>query len=90
MQSLLTRGLEATTPLWADVRVGYHWVHQAAHILGNAPQLAATAVKRRLGGLLGAMTRHQTAAGTLHTSARIFPEGHPQLLARPLCLLYRT
>lgn len=65
MQSLLTRGLEATAPLWTDVRVGYRWVHQAAHILGNAPQLAGTAVKRRLGGLLGAMTRHQTAAGTL-------------------------
>ena len=65
MKSLLARGLEATAPLWPDVRVGYHWVHQAAHILENEHQLGETAVKRRLSGLLGAMTRHQAAAGTL-------------------------
>jgi hypothetical protein len=57
--------LEETAPLWTDVRVGYRYVHQAAHILGNEPQLEETAVKRRLGGLLGALTRHQATAGTL-------------------------
>jgi len=45
--------------------VGYHWVHQAAHILSNQEQHEASTVQRRLGGLLGAMTRHQAAAGTL-------------------------
>ena len=45
--------------------MGYHWVHQAAHILSNQEQHAASTVQRRLGGLLGAMTRHQAAAGTL-------------------------
>jgi len=54
-----------TADLWPDVRVGYHWVHQAAHILSNQEQHEASTVQRRLGGLLGAMTRHQAAAGTL-------------------------
>jgi hypothetical protein len=65
LQSLLARGLEDTAALWPDVRMGYRWVHQAAHILSNQDQRAALTVQRRLGGLLGAMTRHQAAAGTL-------------------------
>jgi hypothetical protein len=47
------------------VRVRYHWVHRAAHILSNQAQREALTVQRRLGGLLGAMTRYQQAAGTL-------------------------
>ena len=65
MKSLLERGLEGTAALWSDVRVGYHWVQQVADILRNEAQLAATAVRRRVSGLLGAMTRYQDAAGTL-------------------------
>ena len=65
MQALLKRGLAETAALWPDVRVGYRWVHRAAHILSNQDQHEALMVQRRLGGLLGAMTRHQAAAGTL-------------------------
>ena len=65
LQSLLARGLMDTADLWPDVRVGYRWVQQAAHILSNQDQREALTVQRRLGGLLGAMTRHQAAAGTL-------------------------
>lgn len=65
MQTLLQRGLTETASLWPDVRVAYHWVHRAAHVLTNADQLPGTPVKRRLGGLLGAMTRHRAAAGRL-------------------------
>jgi hypothetical protein len=65
LQSLLARGLMDTADLWPDVRVGYRWVHQVAHILSNQAQGAVLTVQRRLGGLLGAMTRHQGAAGTL-------------------------
>lgn len=65
MQSLLARGLVDTANLWPDIRIGYRWVHQAAHILSNQDQREALTVQRRLGGLLGAMTRHQAAAGTL-------------------------
>jgi hypothetical protein len=45
--------------------VGEHWVPQAAHILSHQEQPEASTVQRRLGGLLGARTRHQAAAGTL-------------------------
>lgn len=65
LKCLLARGLMDTAALWPDVRVGYHWVHQAAHILSNQEQPEASTVQRRLGGLLGALTRHQAAAGTL-------------------------
>ena len=64
LQSLLARGLRDTAGLWPDVRVGYRWVQQAAYILSNQAQRAALTVQRRLGGLLGAMTRHQATAGT--------------------------
>jgi hypothetical protein len=43
----------------------YGWVQRAAHILNNKDQLGEAAVKRRLQGLLGAMTRHQARAGSL-------------------------
>jgi hypothetical protein len=65
LKCLLTRGLRDTATLWPDVRLGYRWVHQAAHILSNQDQHEVLTVQRRLGGLLGAMTRHQAAAGTL-------------------------
>jgi hypothetical protein len=65
LQSLLTRGLVDTADLWPDVRVGYRWVHQVAHVLRNQDQRGPLTVQRRLGGLLGAMTRYQSAAGTL-------------------------
>ena len=65
LQSLLARGLVDTAHLWPDVRVGFRWLHQAAHILSNQDQREALTVQRRLGGLLGAMTRPQAAAGTL-------------------------
>ncbi len=65
LQSLLARGLRDTADLWPDVRVGFRWVHQVAHILSNQDQRAVLTVQRRLGGLLGAMTRYQAAAGTL-------------------------
>jgi len=52
--------------------VGYRWVHQAAHILSNHDQHEALTVQRRLRGLLGAMTRHQAAAGTLTPALKHF------------------
>jgi hypothetical protein len=39
-------------------------VHQAAHILG-AEGIGKAAAQQRLGGLLGAMTRHRDAVGGL-------------------------
>jgi hypothetical protein len=65
LKTSLQRGLDDTASLWSDVRVTSGWVHRAAHILNNDSQLGEAAVKRRLQGLLGAMTRHQTTAGSL-------------------------
>jgi len=72
LKALLERGLAATAALWPEVQVGYRWVYQAAHILGNEEQREVTAVKHRLGGLLGAMTRHQATAGTLEPALEHF------------------
>ena len=68
LKTILRRGLDATAALWPDVRVAYGWVHRAAHVLNNDDQDGAAVVKRRLQGLLGAMTRHHATAGSL-TSA---------------------
>jgi hypothetical protein len=68
LKTILRRGLDATAALWPDVRVAYGWVHRAAHVLNNDDQDDAAMVKRRLQGLLGAMTRHHAKAGSL-TSA---------------------
>jgi hypothetical protein len=60
----LDRGLAATAALWPLLRLAFGWVHKAAHILGTDGSDAATA-RRQLGGLLGAMARHQGAVGNL-------------------------
>lgn len=65
LKTILQRGLDDTAALWPDVRMTYGWVQRAAHILNNKDQLGEAAVKRRLQGLLGAMTRHQARAGSL-------------------------
>jgi hypothetical protein len=65
LPSILQRGLADTAALWPDGRAGYHWVHRTAPILSNHDQREALTVPRRLGGLLGALTHHQSAAGTL-------------------------
>jgi hypothetical protein len=65
LKTILQRGLDDTAALWPDVRMTYGWVQKAAHILNNEDQLGEATVKRRLQGLLGAMTRHQARAGSL-------------------------
>jgi hypothetical protein len=65
LQTILQRGLADTASLWPDVHVTYGWVKRAAHILNNEDQRSEAAVKRRLQGLLGAMTRHRAQAGAL-------------------------
>jgi hypothetical protein len=57
--------LAATAPLWPPLRVAFAWVWQAARLLGEDGPGVATAVRRRLGGLLGAMVRHRGLVGAL-------------------------
>ena len=47
------------------MRVAFAWVWRAAHLLGADGPGVAAAVRRQLGGLLGAMTRHRGLAGAL-------------------------
>ena len=72
LQTILRRGLDATAPLWPEVRVAYGWVHRAAHILHHDAQGTEAAVKRRLHGLLGAMRQHHAKAGRLAPAVRHF------------------
>jgi hypothetical protein len=57
--------LAATAGLWPPLRVAFAWLWQAAHLLGEHGPGSAAAVRRQLGGLLGAMVRHRGLAGTL-------------------------
>ena len=57
--------LAATAALWPPLRVAFAWVWQAAHLLGANGPAVATAVRRQLGSLLGAMSRHRRLVGTL-------------------------
>jgi hypothetical protein len=65
LQTLLQRGLTETVSLWPEGRVAYGGVHRVAHILTDEAQHSAATVKQRLGGLLGAVTRHRAGAGAL-------------------------
>lgn len=65
LKTILRRGLDATAALWPDVRTTYGWGQRAAHILNNEDQLGESAIKRRLQGLLGAMSRPRARAGSL-------------------------
>ena len=65
MRVILAKGLEATEPLWPDVRVAFGWVHRAAAVLRNKKGLDAAGVRRRYRGLLGAIARHQGGCGRL-------------------------
>jgi hypothetical protein len=61
---MVSRALAATAEMWLPIRVAFGWVHRAAHILGQ-DECSAGQVRRQLGGLLGAMTRHRESAGSL-------------------------
>jgi hypothetical protein len=64
LKGAIAKGLKATAPLWPPIVVAFGWLHQAAHILGSE-SLSGAAIRRKLGGLLGAMQRHGASAGTL-------------------------
>jgi hypothetical protein len=57
--------LDETAAHWPSVERAFSWVHQAAKILANHEQTPAATVRRRLSGLLGAMSRDRQQAGEL-------------------------
>jgi hypothetical protein len=68
----LRSGLEATAALWPSIALMYAWVWRAAHVLGENGPNNASAVRRQLGGLLGAMVRHGVMLGALAGAAAHF------------------
>jgi hypothetical protein len=72
LRVLLRKGLDETSSLWPDVRVGFAWVHRVAHVLKNAGERSAPEVSRSLGALLAAMARHREKAGTLAPALKRF------------------
>jgi hypothetical protein len=65
LQALLARGLIATAPLWPEIRIAYGWVHQAAHLLGNAAGHDLFALRRAYRELLATMGHERAAVGAL-------------------------
>lgn len=72
LKTILNRGLERTAHLWSPIQTAYAWVHSAAHLLHNEAGLSGQQVKRRLSGLLGAITRWQANSGALATTMTHF------------------
>jgi hypothetical protein len=65
LRQLIGRGLTHTAALWPAIERVYGWVHQVAHVLGNAAGETARMVQRRFNGLAAAMARHRCLAGRL-------------------------
>lgn len=53
LRAILAKGLEATEPLWPDVRVAFGWVHRVAAILRNKKG----STPPRCGGVTGGGSR---------------------------------
>ncbi|WP_162673244.1 transposase [Gemmata massiliana] len=64
LEGILCDAFRTAGGAFAPVYLAFGWVHQAAHILGRI-ELTGAAVRRRLSGLLGAMTRHRGVVGEL-------------------------
>ena len=71
MKGAIEKGLNATAPLWPPIVLAFKWVHRAAHFLG-LEETSGSIIRKRLGGLLGAMRRHRAAAGTLQEAVDHF------------------
>jgi hypothetical protein len=72
MQFFLTKGLSETASLWSDVKLGYAWVHRAAHILSNDEQHTAGGVRQIYETFLAEMEQTPTSSETLATMLSTF------------------
>jgi hypothetical protein len=71
LEQILRDGLRSAGGAFAPVYLAFGWVHRAAHILGQVG-LSGAAVRNRLSGLLGAMTRHRESVGALSSAVDQF------------------
>ncbi len=72
MRSYLSKGLAETHSLWADVEMGYKWVHQAAHLLTNDDKQTASQIRQSYEALLAEMEQAPTTSETLATMLTTF------------------
>jgi hypothetical protein len=72
MHVLQAKGLTETASLWSDVKLGYAWVHRAAHILTNDEKQNAAQVRQTYEGLLAEMEQISTSSETLATMLSTF------------------
>ena len=56
--------MKATADLWPPIRLAFGRIHRAAHYLG-LEETSGAVIRKKLGGLLGALRRHRTSAGDL-------------------------
>lgn len=56
--------MNATAHLWPPIALAFGWIHLAAHYLG-LEETSGSVIRKKLGGLLGAMRRHRGSAGDL-------------------------
>jgi hypothetical protein len=64
--------LQDTASLWPDIRTAYRWIHHAAGILDNPAGEPGNRVRHHYQGMLGAMQRWGSRAGTLAPGIRHF------------------
>ena len=72
LKSIVRGALDATAGLWPPVREGYEWFHKVARILKNEQRLTGAGVRKRLGGLLGAIRRDRPRKGRLADASAHF------------------
>lgn len=71
MKGTIEKGLKATSRLWPAIALTFGWLHQAAHFLG-LENTSGSAIRGKLGGLLGAMCHHRERAGKLKVAVDHF------------------
>lgn len=72
LHTLVLRGLAATRRMWPPIRRAYRWVHRVAHVLAHPGHRRSLAMRRRLGGVLGALVRALPTVGPLRDGLRHF------------------
>ena len=72
MHFFLTKGLAETHALWEDVKMGYQWVHRAAHLLTNDDKQTAAQVRQNYETLLAEIEQAPTISETVTTMLTTF------------------
>lgn len=63
--------MNATAHLWPPIVLAFGWIHSAARYLG-LEETSGAVIRKKFGGLLGAMRRHRGSAGDLTEAVEHF------------------